>query len=76
LSQTERLYRLKHFFDSGRSFDKTKLMAELGGISFATLKRDIEHLRDRMNCPVVFDKQAGGYRLDPTSQAIGTRSVS
>jgi predicted DNA-binding transcriptional regulator YafY len=73
LSQTERLYRLKHVFDSGRSFGKAHLMAELGGISFATLKRDIEHLRDRMNCPVVYDRQEGGYRLDPASQAVGTQ---
>jgi predicted DNA-binding transcriptional regulator YafY len=73
VSQFERQFRLKHIFDSGRCFDKAYLMAELGGVSFATLKRDIELLRDRMNCPVVFDKQNGGYRLDPASQAIGTQ---
>jgi predicted DNA-binding transcriptional regulator YafY len=73
VSQTERLYRLKHLFDSGRCLGKIQLMAELGGVSFATLKRDIEHLRDRMNAPVVYDRQEGGYRLDPAQQALGTQ---
>lgn len=72
LSQTERLYRLKHFFDTGRSFSKAHLLEQLG-VSFATLKRDIEHLRDRMNCPVFFDHHLGGYRIDPARQAIGTQ---
>jgi hypothetical protein len=62
VSQTERLYRLKHLFDSGRCLGKVQLMAELGGVSFATLKLDIEHLRVRMNAPVVFDRQEGGYQ--------------
>ena len=73
VSQTERLYRLKHLLDSGRCLGKVQLMEALGGVSFATLKRDIDHLRDRMNAPVVFDRQEGGYRLDPSQQALGTQ---
>ncbi|MES2089010.1 MAG: WYL domain-containing protein [Pseudomonadota bacterium] len=72
MAQTERLYRLKHFFDTGRCCSKAYLLEELG-VSFATLKRDIALLQDRMNCPVFFDHQEGGYRLDPSRQAIGTQ---
>jgi len=32
-------------------------------ISLATFKRDLSYLRDRMNIPVEFDKNAGGYRI-------------
>jgi len=73
VSQRERLYRLKHLLDSGRCIGKAQLMLELGDISFATLKRDIEHLRDRMNCPVVFDRDLSGYRIDASQQAVGTQ---
>lgn len=33
-------------------------------ISPATFKRDLAKLRDRLNIPVVFDKDLGGYRLE------------
>lgn len=72
LAQTDRLYRLKHLFDSGRCFPKAYLLEELE-VSFATLKRDITLLRDRMNAPIVFDAELGGYRLDATQQTIGTQ---
>jgi predicted DNA-binding transcriptional regulator YafY len=48
-------------------------MAELGDISYATLKRDIAFLRDRMNWPVVFDRFEEAYKLDQSQQALGTR---
>jgi predicted DNA-binding transcriptional regulator YafY len=40
-------------------------------VSRATLKRDLAHLRDRMNAPIVFDRDAGGYRLE--SGTVGPR---
>jgi len=48
MSQAERLYRLKNLLDSGRCLPRARLLTDLG-ISPATLKRDIAHLRDRMN---------------------------
>ena len=65
MGQTERLYRIKSQLDAGRCLNKGVLLAELG-ISPATLKRDLAHLRDRMNAPVVFDRageSATGYAL-------------
>jgi predicted DNA-binding transcriptional regulator YafY len=35
-------------------------------ISPATFKRDLAKLRDRLNIPVVFDRDLGGYHLDNT----------
>lgn len=61
MSQTERLYRLKSLLDSGRSLAFERLLAALGS-SPATLKRDIDHLRHRMNAPVVYDRVQGFAR--------------
>lgn len=72
MSQTERLYRLKNLLDSGRCLGRERLLTDLG-ISAATLKRDIAHLRDRMNAPVVWDRELGGYRLDATQAIVGTQ---
>ncbi len=72
MSQTERLYRLKNWLDSGRSLDKDFLLRELG-VSPATLKRDLAHLRDRMNAPVVFDRERQGWRLDVRERSVGDR---
>ena len=72
LAQTDRLFRLKHLFDSGRCLGKAYLLHELE-VSYATLKRDITLLRDRMNAPIVFDPERGGYRLDTSQQIVGTQ---
>ena len=32
-------------------------------VSRATFKRDLEYLRDRMDAPILWDPEAGGYRL-------------
>jgi len=71
MGQTERLYKIKSRLDAGRCLQKPAL-AELG-ISPATLKRDLAHLRDRMNAPVVFDRVRNGYRLDAAAQLPGTQ---
>ena len=72
MSQTERLYRLKSFLDAGRCLTRQFLVDEFG-TSPATVKRDIAHLRDRMNAPVVFDRERGGWRLDRQAATIGTQ---
>lgn len=72
MSQTERLYRLKNWLDAGRSLGRDFLLRELG-VSPATLKRDLAHLRDRMNAPVVFDRAQQGWRLDFGDRSAGDR---
>lgn len=72
MSQAERLYRLKNLLDSGRCLPRARLLTDLG-ISPATLKRDIAHLRDRMNAPVVWDREQSGYRLDAQQALVGTQ---
>lgn len=40
-------------------------------VSPATLKRDLEYLRNRLNAPIVWDREAGGYRFDRGGEAGG-----
>lgn len=72
MGQTERLYKIKSQLDAGRCLRKATLLAELD-VSPATLKRDLAHLRDRMNAPLVFDRERNGWRLDPAAVRVGTQ---
>jgi predicted DNA-binding transcriptional regulator YafY len=40
-------------------------------VSPATLKRDLAYMRDRLNAPIVYDRESGGYRFE--KQSIGTQ---
>ena len=62
MSQLDRLARIRALLDSRTVVPRNTLLSELE-ISWATLKRDLVFLRDRMNMPVEFDRDAGGYRL-------------
>lgn len=70
MGQTERLYKLKAWLDAGRCLSKDYLLRELE-TSPATLKRDLAHLRDRLNAPLVWDRQQSGWRLDRGRQTSG-----
>lgn len=68
----DRLYRLNALIQSRPGISLQDIMSSLE-ISRATAKRDIETLRDRFDTPIVYDRDAGGYRLDPTQLGQGTQ---
>ena len=72
MNQTDRLFQLKNMLDSGRCLTRPFLLSKLE-VSPATLKRDIALLRNRLNAPVVFDRDHGGWKLDPSVQLAGTQ---
>ena len=72
VGQAERLYKIKQQLDTGRCLGKAQLLSQLA-VSPATLKRDIAHLRERMNAPVVWDRDQAGWRLDAAAQLPGTQ---
>ena len=72
MGQTDRLYQLKNWFDSGRCLSRDFLLSQLE-VSHSTLKRDLALLRDRLNAPVVFEKERRGWKLDPSIQLAGTQ---
>lgn len=71
MSLNERIYKIDQLL-SERRFIRTDELLGILEISKATLKRDLTLMRDRMNAPIIFDKELGGYRFDKNNQAAGT----
>jgi predicted DNA-binding transcriptional regulator YafY len=72
LAHTERIAKLRRILDGGRCVPREQLLRRLE-VSPATLKRDIAFLRERLNVPLIFDPDGGGYRIDPSTQQSGTQ---
>jgi predicted DNA-binding transcriptional regulator YafY len=70
MNSTERFYRIHRLITERGVVGVQDLQRELE-VSLATLKRDLAFMRERFNAPIVFDRDAGGYRLD--SQGVGPR---
>jgi predicted DNA-binding transcriptional regulator YafY len=60
MNQLDRLYQLERLLLSRQSLGRDALLEQLK-ISRATLKRCLEVLRDRMNVPVVYDRDSNTY---------------
>jgi predicted DNA-binding transcriptional regulator YafY len=63
MDRTERFYRIELLIkrQAGVTFDQ--LLDELE-VSPATLKRDLQYLRDRMDAPIVYDRADNVYRFE------------
>lgn len=68
MDRTERLYKIDRMLNDRKIVPINEFLEELE-VSLATFKRDLEYLRDRFNAPVVWDRDAGGYRFD--KQGVG-----
>lgn len=66
----ERIYKIDQLLNGKRSVS-FKEMQERLEVSAATLKRDLAYMRDRLNAPIVYDREVGGYRLE--KQGPGTQ---
>lgn len=66
MNPLDRIYRIDQIIHQRRVARFDDLMRELE-VSRATLKRDLAFLRDRLNAPIVFDRDAGGYRFSAPS---------
>lgn len=74
MDRSERFYRIEALIKARGSVDFETLLAELE-VSAATLKRDFQYLRDRLNAPIVWDPMLRGYTLRATSAQAGVRST-
>jgi predicted DNA-binding transcriptional regulator YafY len=70
----DRLYKLKELLLARPGIDMQGLIAELE-VAKATVKRDIEALRDRFDTPIVYDRFNGGYRIEVVKQDTTRRAV-
>jgi len=70
MSQTERVYKIDQLLTDRRVVSFQGLQEALE-VSRATLKRDLAYMRDRLNAPIVFDRDLNGYRFDGAAPQIG-----
>ena len=70
-AQTDRIVKIESLLRRHRLVNFQILLHELE-VSPATVKRDLAYLRDRLGCPVVYDRAEDTYRLD-TSAQVGER---
>lgn len=62
MDRTERFYKIDQMLNDRKVVPLKDFLNELG-ISLATFKRDLEYMRERLNAPVEWDRDAGGYRF-------------
>lgn len=70
MNQTERFYKIDQMISDGKLVTFPQLLDALE-VSRATLHRDLEYMRSRLNAPIVFDRFAGGYRFDTEQAQLG-----
>ena len=62
MDRTERFYRIELAIRGRQGVSFGDLLKELE-VSPATLKRDLQYLRDRMDAPIVYDRDDNVYRF-------------
>ena len=70
MDRTERFYKIELLLKSRGCVSFAALQEELG-VSPATLKRDLQYLRDRMSAPIVYDAFENGYRFSEAPASPG-----
>lgn len=70
MSMLERIYRIDKLLANRRFVTRRELETKLG-ISWATLKRDLSYMRDRLHAPIIYDRELGGYRFETTEKRLG-----
>ena len=63
MSEIERYYAYQTLFSGRRAIPKSEILKKLE-ISSATFKRDLTMFRDRLNTPIIYDRDLGGYKLE------------
>jgi predicted DNA-binding transcriptional regulator YafY len=70
MDRTERFYKIELLLRSRGCVSFEALLEELA-VSPATLKRDLQYLRDRLSAPIVYDRFDNGYRFE---QGVGAQA--
>ena len=63
MDRTERFYKIERLLRSRGCVGFDALLTELD-VSRATLKRDLQYLRDRLGAPIAYDRHDTGYRFE------------
>jgi predicted DNA-binding transcriptional regulator YafY len=68
MDRTERFYKIEWMLRARGCVSFDALREELD-VSPATLKRDLQYLRDRLSAPIVYDRLDNGYRFESAAGA-------
>ena len=68
MSINERLYQIDQLLNDRKAVSFQELLGRLE-VSPATLKRDLAYMRDRLNAPIIYDKELNGYRFERNAQS-------
>ena len=74
MDRTERFYKIELLLRSRGCVSFDTLLEELD-VSRATLKRDLQYLRDRLSAPIVYDRFDNGYRFEAGAAAQGRQEL-
>jgi predicted DNA-binding transcriptional regulator YafY len=69
MDRTERFYKIDQLLHERKIVVFDDFSVSLG-VSRATIKRDLEYMRSRLNAPIEWDRDAGGYRYAQTSRGL------
>ncbi|MEW5789201.1 MAG: YafY family protein [Pseudomonadota bacterium] len=70
MDRTERFHIIDMMLSGSRVVSFQQMLERLE-VSRATLKRDLEYLRNRLNAPIVWDRDLGGYHFQKDAQLGG-----
>jgi len=70
MNNMERIYQIDQILGARHCVTRAALQERLA-VSWATLKRDLAYMRDRLNAPIRFDRNLGGYRFEKAGQRVG-----
>lgn len=65
MDRTERFYKISEMLRANKAVSFVTLLGKLE-VSRSTLRRDLNYLSTRLNNPIVFCHELGGYRLEAT----------
>lgn len=63
MDRTERFYKIEQLLHE-RRFASFEQIQEALGVSRATVKRDLQYLRDRLHAPITYDRFNNGYHFE------------
>ena len=74
MDRTERFHKIDQLLRERRATPLAVMMEEME-VSRATVKRDIEYMRDRLGAPIVWDASLRGYRYDSSQPGADAFSL-
>ena len=63
MERLERFYKIHQLLTDRKTPVAFSVLKKSLGVSTATLKRDLEYMRERFNAPIEYDREANGYRF-------------